>query len=342
MNPDRNIFQWSIPLGRWFAVQVKLSVFFVLIAMVLVFRWGDWRIGVTFGLMLFLSVLLHEFGHVFAARITGGDGDEILITPFGGLAMCMPASTFASQFWTTAGGPVVNLGLCLVTLTPVIQSPHTADCFNPIVFPAVSLAGKSFVDAMPDVLIILFMTNWLLLLLNLVPVHPLDGGRLLHTLLSSRLERFVARNAYLKVGSIAGVILLVVGLLMDNTIVMAIAAIVLFLNVMEMSQMQMSEQYDDSFMGYDFSQGYTSLERDGEDQEVAVPREREPGMIARWKIQRDEEKRKKQEDEDLEMERRLDELLAKLHASGETGLSPAEHRQLQEISERMRDRDQSE
>jgi hypothetical protein len=40
------------------------------------------------------------------------------------------------------------------------------------------------------------------------------------------------------------------------------------------------------------------------------------------------------------MERRLDELLAKLHASGENGLTPAEHRQLEEISARMRDRDQ--
>lgn len=343
MNPDRNIFQWSIPLGRWFAVQVKLSVFFLLIAMVLVFRLGDWRIGATFGLMLFISVLLHEFGHVFAARITGGDGNEILITPFGGLAMCVPASTLSSQFWTTAGGPIVNSGFCLVTLMHVIQSPHTGDCFNPFVFPEVTLADKSFMQAVPDLLIILFVTNWILLLLNLLPVHPLDGGRMLHTVLSSRLDRFVARSVYLKAGSITGVVLLVGGLMLDNTIIMAIAAIVLFLNVMEMSQMQAGEQYDENFMGYDFSQGYTSLERADDEGESAPaePREREPGLIGRWKAQREDERRKKEEEEDREMEERLDELLAKLHASGEDGLSPAEHRQLQDISARLRDRGQN-
>lgn len=338
MNPDRNIFQWSIPLGRWFAVQVKLSVFFVLIALVLVFRLGDWRIGVTLGLMLLLTVLLHEFGHAFAARMTGGDCNEIVIAPFGGLAMCMPAQTFASQFWTTAGGPIVNIALCLVTLTPVLQSPRAGNCFNPFVFPAVTLAGKSFFDALPDVLIILFFVNWILLLLNLIPVHPLDGGRMLFTVLGARLERMVARNAYFRTGSICGVILLVAGLLMDNTIVMALAAIVLFLNVMEMSQIQMSEQYDDSFMGYDFSQGYTSLERPGESGEVGTARPREPGVIGRWKAQREDERRKKKEEEDRAMEVQLDELLAKLHATGKDGLTPAEHRQLRDISARLKDR----
>ncbi|MBI1314295.1 hypothetical protein GC176_23615, partial [bacterium] len=219
MNPDRNAVYWSLPLGSWFATRIRVSVFFPLLILILAAsrRLGSIEVGLVFGLVLFLSVLLHEFGHVIAARTSGGDGDEILITPFGGLAACMPAPTFSSRFRTVAGGPFVNLVLCLFTLPAVVtaSSDQTIrDCLNPFVFPSLELSGHSAGTLVEPLLLIVFTANWLLLLINLLPVHPLDGGRMLHVLLQSRLEAYVARTVYLRIGLICGWVMVLAGLML--------------------------------------------------------------------------------------------------------------------------------
>ena len=63
--------------------------------------------------MLFISVLLHEWGHCFGARLVDGDAHEILIWPLGGLAYVEVPHTARANFITTLMGPLVNLGLCL-------------------------------------------------------------------------------------------------------------------------------------------------------------------------------------------------------------------------------------
>ena len=336
MNPDQNATNWSFPLGTWFAVRVRVSIFFLFVLLILSHRLESVPIGLTFGLILFLSVLFHEFGHVFAARTTGGEGDEILITPFGGLAQCMPAPTFASRFGTVAGGPLVNLILCLITLLPVIQSQHTAACFTPLEFPPLTLNGAGH-EVAQTVVLMLFKANWVLLLINLLPVHPLDGGRMLAMALHARLEPFIARTIYQRIGAIVGVGFILAGVLWDNTLVLLVGAIVLPLNILH-GQQQQQHQYEadgeESFMGYDFSQGYTSLERssseyDGEERE---------GWMARRKAQREDDRRRREEEEEREMERRLDALLEKVHTHGEDSLTAAEKKQLKEISNRLRDR----
>ncbi len=341
MNPDRNAVYWSLPLGSWFATRIRVSVFFPLLILVLAAsrRLGSIEVGLTFGLVLFLSVLLHEFGHVIAARMTGGDGDEILITPFGGLATCNPAPTFASRFGSVAGGPLVNLALCILTLPAVVttSSEMLRDCLNPFVFPSLEVSADSVTSLVEPLLLIVFTANWLLLLINLLPVHPLDGGRMLHVLLQSRMESYVARSVYLRIGLICGWVMVLAGLLLENTWLMAIAAIVISLNLTETYQMHFQGETEESFMGYDFSQGYTSLERsltdDGEDK-----RPTQPGLLARWKAQREEDRQRRQAEEDRNMEQRLDELLDKLHSQGEAALSSTEKKQLKEISARLRER----
>ena len=84
--------------------------------------------------ILFVSVLLHEFGHCFAARWIGGEADEILMTPLGGLALADAAAAAAGRaFVTVAGGPLVNVVICLVTgVAPVIVS-RSAAAADPVV-----------------------------------------------------------------------------------------------------------------------------------------------------------------------------------------------------------------
>ena len=339
MESQQSMLNWSLPLGNWFAVRVRFSVFFPFLALILAHRLEDAGIGVAVTLALFVSVLLHEFGHVFGARLTGGDAHEVVITPIGGLAFSQPAQTFSSHFWTVAAGPIVNAVLCLFTLMPVLDSPFTRELLNPFVFPAsVKLEGSAYQIATSVVPLILFKVNWLLLLINLIPVHPLDGGRMVQLVLNEKFDPFLARRTYLMIGMCFGVLMLVLGLYQDNTWIVAIAAVVLPMNVAQSIQApQGGPEPDDGFLGYDFSEGYTSLDRSADEYAPGDGEDR-PGMLERWRSQREEERLRRQEEEDREMERRLDELLAKLHASGEAALSASEKRQLREISDRIRNR----
>ncbi len=131
----------------------------------------------------------------------------------------------------------------------------------------------------------LFKANWLLLLINLLPVHPLDGGRMLSLALHSKLDGFVARTVYLRIGAIVGVGFVIAGVLYDSTLVMLVGAIVLPLNILESQQQPSESEGDESFLGYDFSQGYTSLERSTPESEG----EDNAGWLARRKAQREEE-----------------------------------------------------
>src|SRR5438876_8210872 len=121
----RDPLSWSIPLVRVFGITVRVHVFFPLVALGIILRvhflkdnppqsklWIDAAVMVG---LLFVAVLLHEFGHCFGARLVGGDAHEVLLWPLGGLAAVDVPHTPRAHFLTTAAGPLVNLLLCLAT-----------------------------------------------------------------------------------------------------------------------------------------------------------------------------------------------------------------------------------
>jgi len=327
-NRDSPLF-WSFPCGTWFATRVRLSVYFPLLFLVICLQLRNFSLGMTFGVVLMLSVVAHEFGHVLAARATGGAGREILIWPLGGLAFVQPADTLRSQILTTAAGPMVNIALCLIMLPATWNSGHWAAAINPLELPRVELAA----NPLGSILVLTFCANWILTLVNLIPVYPLDGGRLLQTLLATRLGGEVGNGIYLKVGFGVALLGMFAGLIIDSAWLVFIGAAVMAMNFQEMFQMHTGDSYDDSFMGYDFSQGYTSLERADES---AGPRR--PGPMKRWLQKRREERERRIQLRDSEDEQKLDELLEKVHTDGIDSLTDAERRQLKRASERARER----
>lgn len=331
MNHRDSPLYWAFPAGTWGGTRVRISVFFPLVWLVFCWKLEDLALGSVVTSALFLSVVLHEFGHVVAARRTGGDGQEILIWPLGGLAFVQPAGTFASRFITAASGPLVNLAICLITLWHILGLPAAmrGDAFNPLVMPAVDL-GRDLLSA---VLVVAFTVNWVLLLVNLIPVFPLDGGRMLQAVLSARLGNETGTTAYIKVGFVFAFLMMFAGLLMGHVFVLFIGSLVLVLNMQESIQLQAGEGYSESFMGYDFSQGYTSLERSLD--ERPPPRK---GVLARWLERRREQRRRREELQEAEDARVLDSLLEKVHLVGMDGLTDAERRQLARASARIRDR----
>src|SRR5690348_4152997 len=71
-----------------------------------------WNIGEY--LLLFGTVLLHEFGHALACRQVGGHANRITLWPLGGVAFVSPPQRPGATLWTIAAGPLVNVVLCLI------------------------------------------------------------------------------------------------------------------------------------------------------------------------------------------------------------------------------------
>lgn len=332
MNHQDSVAFWSFPLGNWFGVQVRISWFFpVLIAYFLIRPDYTLALGVAVSAILIVSVLLHEFGHILGARLTGGSGNEILLWPLGGLAFVRPAGTLKSQLLTTGGGPLVNLALCLATLYPAMQhlgNRFLKEALNPFVLPLLPLKT----ELIPDLLALTFCLNWLLFLVNLIPVMPLDGGRMLRTIATTRIGHRKAVELSVMVGFGVGVIAMVVGLFMERAGIVLMGAIVFIANLLERQQLQQTDNYDESFMGYDFSQGYTSLEQS----ETHI--ERPPGFWQRWRERRRAERERRETEKNQEVERLLDSLLDKVHQHGMQSLSESEKRQLARASARYRNK----
>ena len=116
----------------------------------------------------FAVVLLHEFGHVLACRQVGGRADRVVLWPLGGLAFVNPPPRPGAMLWTTAAGPLVN-----VLLAPALFALAWATAPD----------GEDPASGLSGFLAGLSLFNVGILVFNLLPIYPLDGGRLLHAVL---------------------------------------------------------------------------------------------------------------------------------------------------------------
>jgi Zn-dependent protease len=169
----QSVRQGAIPLFRLAGVQVSLHWSWFLIAAYRIQRGGGGYSSILWSVLqflaLFLIVLIHEFGHALACRQVGGTADRILLWPFGGVAYVNPPQRPGATLWSIAAGPLVN-----VVLAPLLI--------------AVYLLGKSlgWEQTMPDVSQFLYNVCWInggLLIFNILPIYPLDGGQILRSLL---------------------------------------------------------------------------------------------------------------------------------------------------------------
>lgn len=120
-------------------------------------------------LALFGLVLMHEFGHALACRQVGGEANEIVLWPLGGVAYVNPPPRPGALLWSIAAGPLVN-----VAMIPVIFClGRGMDALNLAAIPedGYRLLGH------------LSLINYSLLIFNLLPIYPLDGGQILRALL---------------------------------------------------------------------------------------------------------------------------------------------------------------
>ena len=162
----------SFRLFRFAGIDVFLHWSWFLIAY-LQFQWRPlgadpaWHIATY--LSLFAIVLLHEFGHALACRSVGGTADTIVLWPLGGIAFVNPPPRPGPVLWSIAAGPLVNVLLVPVTigLMAAVGMPREIDQATDLQKFALMVAG----------------INVVLLVFNMLPIYPLDGGQIVQAIL---------------------------------------------------------------------------------------------------------------------------------------------------------------
>lgn len=135
---------------------------------------------------LFGIVLMHEFGHALACRQTGGIANRIMLWPLGGVAFVSPPPRPGAELWSIAAGPLVN-----VILVPVLLGAQLLG------------VALDWPNLAPDAFHLLRMINLInvsILIFNLLPIYPLDGGQILRSLLWF----LIGRIRSLQVASVLG------------------------------------------------------------------------------------------------------------------------------------------
>jgi Zn-dependent protease len=327
---------WSLPLFRVFGIDVRIHLFFlILIAwQVLDAAWpaagggssGSVRLSLFYVLIriaaVFSIVLLHEFGHSLTCRKWGGSSDEILMWPLGGLAYCVPPHSWKAHLATAVGGPMVNVLLLCVTIPTM--GLRTGDWIgaafpNPFTFAppreCIEHLGWFAVYAVHHFALVL-------LLFNLVPLYPLDGGRIAQAIFwpyvgYARSVRFSCRLGF--VGAIG---LLLLGALTTNMTLLAIAFFGGVTCVRTLQQLS----YTEEMLGYEDSEGtaiaQSAMERESPDDR----REREAEL----------KRRAKEEETKAREAAEFDRILDKIRVSGMNSLTAAERRALERETERRR------
>jgi stage IV sporulation protein FB len=172
---------WSLTLGRIAGTEVKLHVTFVLF---LIWIFGaNWAAGgieqawysLAFLILLFACVVAHEFGHIFAARTYGIATPDVTLLPIGGLARLerIPEEP-REELVIAVAGPLVNVVIAgaLIIFAGARLDTH--------MLASIESSRISMIDR-------LAMVNVFLVLFNLIPAFPMDGGRVLRALLATRM-----------------------------------------------------------------------------------------------------------------------------------------------------------
>lgn len=211
--------KWSLKLGSYAGIGVYLHwTFMLLIGWIFLAHLGAGKTaiealaGVGFILALFVCVVLHEFGHALTAKRYGVNTRDITLLPIGGVARLerIPDKPM-QEFWVAIAGPAVNAviaaGLFLILL----------------------ISGRShevMLGMEGGFLAHLMWVNLFIGAFNLLPAFPMDGGRVLRSLLAVRIGRRRATAVASNIGQAMAILFGIFGLFSHNPFLVIIAVFV--------------------------------------------------------------------------------------------------------------------
>lgn len=172
---------WSLPLGSLFGVKVRIHfTFFFLLAW---YGWDEWqytgwegaRFRILFIILLFTCILAHEFGHILTARYFGIRSPSVTLWPFGGVALLeRTPEKPKEEFLITLAGPMVN-----VAIFGILYATFYTGNIPRIQYIYINY-GKYIYELIENIMLV----NLYVAIFNFIPAFPMDGGRILRSVLS--------------------------------------------------------------------------------------------------------------------------------------------------------------
>ena len=187
--------RWQWKLGTFAGIDVFVhATFLLLIGWIGYSYWLQYGTiakvveGILFILALFLCVVLHEYGHALTARKYGVKTRDITLYPIGGVARLerMPDKPI-EELWVALMGPAVNVVIAAILFVYLYLSRGSAPVTD------LTVASGSF-------LVRLMAVNISLVVFNLIPAFPMDGGRVLRALLAMRMDYVRATQIAANIG----------------------------------------------------------------------------------------------------------------------------------------------
>lgn len=367
---------WSVGLGSWYGVSVRLHMlFFVFAVMTFYFGWhaaqslsgvptpaqgiADPESGMLVGMeyyltaisalgILLVSIFIHEVAHGFTATGCGGTVESIEVFPWGGSSQIDLPADKRHQFLVHVSGPLANLFVCGICALLLLFDPEFSrnGSWGQLIYPLQPeiLQGEWFTNFVA----LVFWINWLIVLINLLPVSPFDGGRIVRSLIPLLWPNTRTDQVYL--GSMIVAMMTSIGLcvvawvvreteavtLVPMWLVLILLAIVVFFGARRQTQLDLrdledllqreSHDYGGKILDAIENRAFDEFDEDENDHEIS-------DWLYQHKFDFDEESESDREDDDEEM---LDEILARINDVGLEGLTEYERYILLRASAKFR------
>jgi Zn-dependent protease len=250
---------WAYRIARVSGIDIKVHITFLLILVLGGVQWGQLygASGVVFGVLLmialFTCVTLHELGHSLAAQYFKIPVREIVLLPIGGVAMLgkLPEKP-RQELIIAAAGPAVNVVIAALLAVFVTPTMTTLDGHGLV-------EGSAPPPSLTTFLFWLLIANITLVVFNLLPAFPLDGGRMLRAVLAMFMDYARATRVAATIGQGAAVLLGIIGVMTGNFILAIIAVFIFFGAGMESFQAKARTVFDTLRVGDAYNKHALSL-----------------------------------------------------------------------------------
>lgn len=350
---------WSpINLGIWAGTQVRIHVFLIVfvggtLLTTAVSEPGRLDETACWLLLLLLALAVHELGHALVAAWAGTEPDEVRLWPLGNLVGPVGLSRSGDHVVVALAGPATS-ALIVLTTAIVLNVLGAQFVWNPfgntpaaggVLDSGAPILGRTLKPASPFTAAWWIgwfgYLNWVIMLANLLPALPFDNGRILRAYLAqvslspSRdglIPPLLARSCVI-ILAVAGLIRLFPLGQGDGLILIGLALLIEWMVRAEARLIEDGGFFDGDVFGYDFSEGYTSLESG-----TAKVRPYRESALNRWRRKRSDLRRQRRAAREAAEDRRMDEILEKIHKEGRGRLTDEENRFLIRVSAKYKNR----
>lgn len=210
--PRRPRSPWSFQIATVSGIPVRIHFTFLLLLVWVFLTGGKSLPMVLLVLLIFLCVVLHEFGHALVAKRYDVQTRDITLYPMGGVALLQGRPKPAQEFWIALAGPAVNILLAVIFAAISFIAERRAPEF---LLTGIG-PGANLIDG-------LYSANVLLPVFNLIPAFPMDGGRVLRAALAMKMPEARATQIAGTLGQFLAILFAFAGLIYTQPLWLVVA-----------------------------------------------------------------------------------------------------------------------